>query len=280
LKTAEWREYSGVSDIVFFTRIFNGWYVGLVAHYFEFYIDLHIAAVILVILGLSFSLTLCYILLRFSAAHIRADEKSLSLERALLKTMAELVERRDDATGGHIDRTQRGIKILLDEVRKSGIYHEKTKDWDIDLIIQSSQLHDIGKISIEDKILRKPGKLDEVEYNEMKKHTIFGEQIIEKIQTMTKENEFLKYAKILASSHHEKWDGTGYPNGLSEDEIPLLGRIMAIADVYDALISERPYKKPFTHEEAINIIAGSKKKHFDPVLVDLFLEAADKFKVL
>jgi putative two-component system response regulator len=112
----------------------------------------------------------------------------------------------------------------------------------------------------------------------MKKHTIFGEQIIAKIETITKENEFLKYAKILAISHHEKWDGTGYPKGLKGNEIPLLGRIMAIADVYDALVSERPYKKAFTHEEAVNIIADSKRKHFDPILTELFLVVSDKFK--
>jgi putative two-component system response regulator len=112
----------------------------------------------------------------------------------------------------------------------------------------------------------------------MKKHTTFGEQIITKIETLTKENEFLKHAKIFAVSHHEKWDGTGYPKGLKENEIPLLGRIMAIADVYDALVSERSYKKAFTHEEAVNIIADSRNKHFDPSLIDIFLVVSDKFK--
>jgi len=230
------------------------------------------------VLGLVLALSLCVILLRLAIAKTRAVEKSLSLERALLKTMAELVECRDDITGGHIDRTQRGIKILLDEIRRVGVYKERTKDWDIDLIIQSSQLHDIGKISIEDRILKKPGRLTEEEFNEMKKHTTFGEQIIAKTETMTKENDFLKYAKILAISHHEKWDGTGYPKGLKEDEIPLLWRIMAIADVYDALVSVRSYKNAFTHEEAVKIIVENKGKQFDPCLVDVFLAVSDKFK--
>jgi len=272
------KNQDGSSAIVFFKHIFNNWYIGIVTPYSRFYRDLYESARILAALGLVLALLLCLLLLRLTKAKTHAVEKSLSLEHALLKAMAELVERRDDITGGHIDRTQRGIKILLDEIQKNSIYKEKTKDWDIDLVIQSSQLHDIGKISIEDRILKKPGKLSEDEFNEMKKHTTVGEQIITKIETMTKESEFLKYAKIFAISHHEKWDGTGYPNGLKEDEIPLLGRIMAIADVYDALISERSYKKAFTHEEAVEIIKDNKKKHFDPLLIDIFLVVSDKFK--
>ena len=202
----------------------------------------------------------------------------LELQDALLKTMAEMVECRDDITGGHIERTQTGIKILLNEIEKSGHYKEETKGWDVNLLLQSSQLHDVGKISIGDNILKKPGKLNSKEFEEMKKHVNFGEQIIEKIETMTKESDFLKYAKIFVASHHEKWDGSGYPRGLTGNEIPLLGRIMAIADVYDALVSDRPYKKGFTHEEAVAIIAGGKEKHFDPVLVDLFLGASDEFR--
>jgi len=269
---------NGSSAIVFFRRIFNNWYIGITTPLSRFNYDLYNSARILIILGLILALAMCIILLRLAIAKAKAVEKSVSLEHALLKTMAELVDCRDNITGGHIDRTQRGIKILLDEIRRKGIYKEETKNWDIDLIIQSSQLHDIGKISIEDRILKKPGKLDEDEFNEMKKHAAFGEQIITKIESMTKESEFLKYAKILAVSHHEKWDGTGYPNGLKEDKIPLLGRIMAIADVYDALVSARPYKKPFTHEEALKIMTENKGKMFDPCLIDMFLEVADKFK--
>jgi len=269
---------NGSSAIVFFRRIFNNWYIGITTPLSRFYYDLYNSARILIVLGLILALSMCIILLRLAIAKTRAIEKSVSLEHALIKTMAELVDCRDDITGGHIDRTQRGIKILLDEIRKKGIYREITKDWDIDLIIQSSQLHDIGKISIEDRILKKPGRLDDDEFNEMKKHTTFGEQIILKIEGMTKESEFLEYARILAVSHHEKWDGTGYPNGLKEDEIPLLGRIMTIADVYDALVSIRSYKNAFTHEEAVKIIEENKGKQFDPCLVDVFLAVADKFK--
>jgi putative two-component system response regulator len=209
------------------------------------------------------------------------DEKTqdiLDLQDALLKTVAEMVECRDDITGSHIERTQQGIRILLEEVERSGVYQEESKGWNVDLLLQSSQLHDVGKISIGDNILKKPGELNAEEFVEMKKHAAFGEQIIEKIESLAKANDFLKYAKIFAASHHERWDGSGYPRGLKGSEIPLLGRIMAIADVYDALISNRPYKKAFTHEEAVKIISDNREKQFDPILIDLFLGVLDEFK--
>jgi len=205
-------------------------------------------------------------------------ENVIDLQNALLKTMAELVECRDDITGGHIERTQKGIKILLDEIERSGLYPEETKGWDDELLLQSSQLHDVGKISIDDSILKKPGKLTDEEFAAMKEHAAFGEKIIEKIEMLAKENDFLKYAKIFAASHHEKWDGTGYPHGLKENEIPLLGRIMSIADVYDALTSVRPYKKAFPHEEAVRIIVESSGKQFDPALIEVFIKTSDQFR--
>jgi putative two-component system response regulator len=209
------------------------------------------------------------------------EEKTASvinMQNALLKTMAELVECRDDITGGHIERTQQGIKILLAGIQKNDLYSEETKNWNVELLLQSSQLHDVGKISIDDSILKKPGKLTDEEFAAMKKHAAFGEKIIEKIETLAKENDFLDYAKIFAASHHEKWDGTGYPNGLKGNNIPLLGRIMAIADVYDALTSVRPYKKAFPHEEAVRIIIEGSGKQFDPALVEIFTQTADQFK--
>jgi putative two-component system response regulator len=209
------------------------------------------------------------------------DEKTqnvLDLQNALLKTMAEMVECRDDITGGHIERTQQGIRILLEEIKNHDLYPEETEGWDINLLLQSSQLHDVGKISIGDNILKKPGSLTNEEFEEMKKHAAFGERIIEKIESLAKESDFLKYAKIFSATHHEKWNGSGYPRGLKGSEIPLLGRIMAVADVYDALVSNRPYKKAFTHEEAVHIILDGKEQHFDPVLVDLFMGASGEFK--
>ena len=145
------------------------------------------------------------------------------------------------------------------------------------LFLQSSQLHDVGKIAIRDSILMKPGKLTAEEFNEMKRHTSFGEKVIEKIQESTKENAFLTHAKIMAGTHHEKWDGTGYPRGIAGNDIPLQGRLLALVDVYDALISERPYKKPFPPDQALEIIKDGSGVHFDPVLVEIFTAAVQYF---
>jgi putative two-component system response regulator len=202
------------------------------------------------------------------------------LQNALLKTIAELVECRDGITGAHIERTQWMIIIILEEIEKQGLYQEETKNWDKTILRHSSQLHDVGKISINDNILRKTQALSKDEFEEIKKHTTIGKQIIEKIESLTKKSEFLNFAKILTVSHHEKWDGSGYPNGLKGDEIPLLGRIMAIADVYDALISVRPYKEALTHEKACKIIENSAGIHFDPVLIDIFRNVKDKFDMI
>ncbi len=156
---------------------------------------------------------------------------------------------------------------------------QKTSSLDTEQIIMSAQLHDVGKIAIDDSILRKPGKLDKDEFEAMKKHTVIGGEIIKEIQNKTEESEYLEYAYTFAVYHHEKWDGSGYPFGIAGEKIPLPARLMALIDVYDALISERPYKKAFTHEEAIKIIADGKGTHFDPVLTDLFLSVADKLIV-
>jgi len=202
----------------------------------------------------------------------------IELQNALLRTMAELVEYRDDITGKHIERTQKGVRIMLNEIQKSNFPSEEIVDWDIELLVQSCQLHDVGKIYVSDNILRKPEKLNAQEYEDMKVHTNIGKQIIEKVEIMTKESAFLNYAKTFAVSHHEKWDGSGYPFGLKGNDIPLLGRVMAIADVYDACVSVRPYKAAYTHEKTVSIINEGSGTHFDPALVELFNKASDQFK--
>jgi len=201
----------------------------------------------------------------------------LELQNAILETVAELVECRDDVTGGHIERTQSFLKSMVNKLNRDKIYQDIISTWDEEFLVQSAQLHDVGKIAVRDSILGKPGRLTEEEFAEMKKHTTFGEAIIEKIEKNTTEQTFLTHAKIFAGTHHERWDGRGYPKGLKGDEIPLQGRIMAIADVYDALISERPYKKAFTHEEAVKIISDGRGTQFDPALVDIFINIADEF---
>jgi putative two-component system response regulator len=201
----------------------------------------------------------------------------LKLQNKVLATMAEMLECRDGTTGVHIANTQKYLKILLQSGLEAGIWPEESNEWDIDLLTQSSLLHDVGKISISDNVLKKPGKLNEEEFTEMKEHVRFGFEFIERLEDGEEDSNFLRYAKIFVAYHHEKWDGTGYPHGLSGENIPFLGRVMAIADVYDALTSVRPYKKAFSHEEAFKIIMEGKGKHFDPMLVDLFQRVEYKF---
>ena len=201
----------------------------------------------------------------------------IELKDAYLETMAELIECRDYITGGHIERTQNYLSILLDALLKNDEYKEETLSWDRDLIVHSAQLHDIGKISVKDNILQKPSSLTDSEFEEIILHVTVGERVIEKIKRNTTEREFLEQARILVATHHEKWDGSGYPRGLKGLEIPLQGRLMAIADVYDALVSNRPYRKALQHTEAVDIIAKNSGKHFDPNLIDLFMSVSDKF---
>jgi putative two-component system response regulator len=204
------------------------------------------------------------------------------LQNRMLKTVIELVERRDEVSGGHVERTRKYVEVLLDVLIKNNIYQDVVGSWEKELFLQSTIFYDLGKISVKDDILLKPGKLAEDEYNEMKKHIVMGVKIIDDIKTgMAKnsaETSVFDYAKEVAGFHHEKWDGTGYPYGLKGYNIPLAGRIMAIADVYDALIEQKTYKKSYTPEEAAGIIARGKGIHFDPTLVDLFITVADQFR--
>jgi len=203
----------------------------------------------------------------------------IELQEAVLMTFAELVECRDDITGNHIWRTTQFLRILIQAAQKHALFKKEIDKWNTSLIIQSAQLHDVGKIAIKDSILHKPGKLTVEEFEIIKRHVVFGEQVIDKIINRTTENDFLEQAKILVSTHHEKWDGSGYPRGLKGDAIPLQGRLMAIVDVYDALVSFRPYKKPLTHEESVEIILEGKGTQFDPDVVDVFLEVNEEFVV-
>ena len=205
-------------------------------------------------------------------------ETVVELQNAVMNTFAELIECRDDVTGGHIGRTQRYMNVLISATKTHPLYCDEIGKWVITLILQSAQLHDVGKIAIKDAILQKAGKLTELEYETIKEHVAFGEIVIDRIMSNTKEQEFLKQAKIMVSTHHERWDGLGYPNKLKGKDIPLQGRMMAIVDVYDALVSDRPYKKAFSHDEAVRMIAESSGKQFDPDLVDVFLSTHNVFE--
>ena len=158
-------------------------------------------------------------------------------------------------------------------------YKRHTKNWDINLMLQASQLHDVGKLGINENILMKSSRLTEGEFDEIKKHTLICSRIISKIEKHTTQQAFLELAKMFATTHHERWDGTGYPKGLKADEIPFESRLMAIADVYDTLVQKRPYRDAYTHEKAVEIIVSESGSHFDPELVELFLACADSFKL-
>jgi putative two-component system response regulator len=225
------------------------------------------------------------VLIKRIETHIETDriiKESLrnvrNVHSATITVLANMVENRDSITGGHIDRTQKYLSILIKELMRTGVYAEDVSRWNLEVLLPSAQLHDVGKISVSDIILNKPAKLTEEEYVAIRRHCAEGERIIGEIVEKAKEDGFLLHAKKFAGFHHEKWDGTGYPNGLSGEDIPLEGRIMAIADVYDALVSERPYKKPYSHERAVEIIRGDSGTHFDPKLVEAFLNVADDFR--
>ena len=224
------------------------------------------------------------VLIKRIETHIETDKlikQSLQSVRkvhnATINIIANLVENRDEVTGGHIDRTQKYLAILVTELVRSGVYADEISKWNMEVLLPSAQLHDVGKIKESDLVLNKPGKLTDEEFASIKKHCKEGERIIDEIIDKAQEDGFLNHAKKFAGYHHEKWKGTGYPRGLAGEEIPLEGRIMAIADVYDALVSERPYKKPFTHEQAVEIIKNDSGAHFDPKIAEVFLKAENDF---
>jgi putative two-component system response regulator len=200
------------------------------------------------------------------------------LRNSVISVLADMVENRNEVTGGHIERTTAYIKILMDEMRAKGVYADEMHKWNFDIVVHSARLHDVGKAMIPDAILNKPGKLTDEEFEIIKTHVIEGEKIIDRIIARMDEDKFLIHAKMFVAHHHEYWNGLGYPRGLKGEDISLQGRIMALVDVYDALISERPYKKAFTHEAAVDIIMKDSGKHFDPKITEVFFDIKDKFK--
>jgi len=208
-------------------------------------------------------------------------ERTATLERQhrnLILILADLVENRDQGTGGHINRTTEYIKLLIDEMVRQGVYADELGDLDMEVMATCATLHDVGKIGVSDMILNKPAKLTDDEFKNMQNHASNGARIINSIIARNGEDVFLRNARLFAEFHHESWDGTGYPHGLSGLDIPIQGRIMAIADVYDALVSERPYKPAYTHENAVKIIMDDAGKRFDPKITDVFYDICDKFE--
>ena len=209
------------------------------------------------------------------------DEKThaiIDLQNAILQVIADMSDFRDDNLSEHVSRTKNYLGILVQGASKDEKFANYTKDWDTELLLQASQLHDVGKLGVNENILTKSSLLTKNEFEEIKKHTQICDRIISRIKTTTSQQKFLELAKMFATTHHERWDGSGYPNGLSEEEIPFESRLMAIADVYDTLVQNRPYRDAYTHENAVAIIKNESGSHFDPKLVELFLQHADKFR--
>jgi len=202
-------------------------------------------------------------------------ERLLRLQNSMASVLASMAENRDKLSGKHVEQAAAFLKIILGAMLERNIYIDEIKEWDFEIIVSSSFLHDIGKVAVPDLILNKTGKLTADEFDIMKSHAIEGEKIIDDIIAEGGDEDFLHNAKIFAGNHHERWDGTGYPRGLKGKNIPLQGRVLALADVYEALVSDRPYRTAYTREKALEIISDGKGSHFDPQLVDVFIEIKD-----
>ena len=209
------------------------------------------------------------------------EERNATLQRtqdATILSLATLAETRDNETGAHIMRTQRYVRALAEYLASLPEFEKQLTPEFIKLIYKAAPLHDIGKVGVPDSVLHKPGKLTASEYDTMKSHTVLGLRALEVVESELGKVPFISCAKDLVATHHERWDGNGYPSGLKADAIPLCGRLMAIADVYDALISERVYKRAFSHQEARDIIVEGKGSQFDPEIVDAFIACEAEFQ--
>lgn len=206
------------------------------------------------------------------------NEKISDIQNKIINRFADLVESRDDNTGKHVKRTSKYVVMLANKLRQGGPYAKQLSEKDVLNIALAAPLHDIGKIVVSDSILLKPGKLTPEEFEAIKMHTTEGQKIIDSTMDGIEREDFLSIARDIALSHHEKWDGSGYPNGLSGESISLPARIMTISDVFDALVNDRCYKKAVSVEEAFEILRQGKGSHFDPYLVDLFIASEDEIR--
>ena len=235
-------------------------------------------------IAIAISASICYIYYNdlvqqdIKAELLVNQKKMTSMQEHIISGLANLIENRDMETGEHILRTGEFVKLLAESARDDGVYADVIDDHFIILLNTLAPMHDIGKIVVSDRILKKPAKLDVDEYNEMKKHAEVGGDVVREVLNGITDKSYQDFAADIATYHHEWWDGTGYPKKLKGEEIPLSARIMAIADVFDALISERCYKNPIPMDEAFNIIANESGTHFDPKLVEVFLNHRKEFE--
>ncbi|MEH6460843.1 response regulator [Chitinimonas sp. JJ19] len=209
----------------------------------------------------------------------KRTEEVIAIQDVTIRAMASLAETRDNETGNHIRRTQFYVKALAQHLQPHPRFAGELTESAIESLFKSAPLHDIGKVGIPDRILLKPGRLDPDEFEIMKTHTTLGRDAIARAEAeLGRTIPFLRYAKEIAYAHQEKWDGSGYPEGLVGDDIPMSARLMAVADVYDALISKRVYKPAFSHDKASDIIREGRGSHFDPDVVDAFLSIHETFR--
>lgn len=211
-------------------------------------------------------------------AELVENQKMISgMQENIISGLANLIENRDLETGEHIARTVEYVRILSENARKDGVYTELLDDRFISLMCTLAPLHDIGKIVVSDNLLKKPGKLTPEEFEKMKMHASVGGSVVRQVLNGVTDEEYLKFASDIATFHHEKWNGSGYPNGMKGEEIPLSARIMAVSDVFDALVSKRCYKAAIPVKDAVEIIKSESGSHFDPKLVEVFLRHEDEF---
>ncbi len=213
---------------------------------------------------------------------LRRSQEVLAAQGATITAFCSLAEARDNETGNHIRRTQNYVQALAKRLRNHPRFRAELDEESIRLLYRSAPLHDIGKVAIPDAILNKPAKLTADEWTIMKKHTEYGRDAIVQAESEFTQahSSFLRLAREIAYGHHERWDGTGYPRGLAGEDIPTSARLMAVADVYDALISKRVYKPAFPHEQAIAMILEERGRHFDPDVVDALSDAAEEFAAI
>ena len=212
-------------------------------------------------------------------SEIQAQKDRISkMQHSMIVVLADMVESRDENTGMHIHKTAEYVRIILEKMKQMGLHKDFITDKYITNVVNSAPLHDIGKIRIPDQILNKPGKLTDEEFAIMKSHAAAGGEMIEKVIKQVPDSSFLKEAKSIAAYHHEKWNGTGYPYGLAGEDIPFSARVMAVADVFDALVSKRIYKPQMPIEKAFSIIREGSGTHFDPEVVDVFFAAQEQIQ--
>ncbi|BBD07394.1 response regulator [Desulfovibrio ferrophilus] len=201
-------------------------------------------------------------------------------KKVTVECLAGLAETRDPETGGHIRRTQNYVRCLAQRLSEDSAYSDYLTSETVDMLYRSAPLHDVGKVGVPDGILLKPGKLTEEEFEVMKRHAIYGREALRAAEKRLGTSSFLRFGAEIAYTHHECWDGSGYPQGLAGEDIPLSGRLMAVADVYDALISQRVYKSPFEHSKAVRIILEGMGSHFDPAFEGPFRELSETFRAI